>query len=87
MARRTGYPGGLRREAIPYEARILTIIDAYDRMIYGLNGKGTKYKNEAIILAEIQRCIGRQFDPILAEQFLNWRSEVGKRNQCVESID
>lgn len=83
----TGYPGGLRGEAIPYEARILTIIDTYDRMIYGLNGKGTKYKNEAMILAEIQRCIGRQFDPILAEQFLNWRGEVGKRNQCVESID
>lgn len=83
----TGYPGGLRGEEIPYEARILTIIDAYDRMIYGLNGRGTKYKNEAMILAEIRRCIGHQFDPLLAEQFLNWRVEAGEQNQGVVPTD
>lgn len=69
----TGYPGNLSGEAIPYESRILTITDAYDRMIYGLNGKGTEYKNEAMILAEIQACTGHQFAPVLAGQFLEWR--------------
>lgn len=71
----TGYPGGLKEDSIPYESRILTIVDAYDRMRYGLNGMGTKYKNESMILDEIKRCAGHQFEPELVEKFLTWRAE------------
>ena len=82
----TGYPGNLSGKSIPYEARILTIVDAYDRMIYGLNGKGTKYKNEAMILAEIQACSGHQFDPDLASRFLEWRLDAAAEAVCSASL-
>lgn len=71
----SGYPKGLRGQEIPFEARILAIADAYDRMKYGLNGKGTRYKTEALALEEFKRCAGRQFDPDMTEKLLKWRQE------------
>lgn len=71
----TGYPRGLAGELIPFEARVLAIADAYDRMKYGLNGRGTRYKDEMMILEEFERCKGRQFDPELTEKLLEWKKE------------
>jgi len=63
-----GYPQGLKGEEIPYLARILSIVDAYDVMISGRPYQEAVSREEA--LAEIIRCAGSQFDPELAKKFV-----------------
>ena len=65
----TGYPRGLRGEAIPLGARIFAIADALDAMI-----SDRPYRNALSIdhaRNEIQRCSGTQFDPQIVEVFLD----------------
>ncbi len=63
-----GYPKGLRGEEIPLLSRIIAIVDAYDVMTAGRPYKEAVSKEEA--LQEIKRCAGSQFDPELAEKFV-----------------
>ena len=63
-----GYPEGISGEEIPILARIISIVDAYDVMTNGRPYKGSMSKNEA--LKEIGECAGSQFDPELADQFV-----------------
>ena len=62
-----GYPYGLKGEEIPYLARIISIIDAYDVMTNGRSYKKRMSKEEA--LEEIKACARTQFDPNLAVAF------------------
>lgn len=64
----SGYPRELKEEAIPYLARIISIIDAYDIMTHDRSYSKAISKKEA--LTEIKRCAGSQFDPKLAEVFV-----------------
>lgn len=64
----TGYPRGLRGEAIPLLARILSVVDAYDVMRSGRPYKPPMSKEEAI--RELRRCRGTQFDPRVVDAFL-----------------
>ena len=64
-----GYPQELKGKGIPLISRILTIIDAYDAMIYGRCYKKPISKKEAI--KELRRCSGTQFDPQLIGKFLD----------------
>ena len=63
-----GYPNGLRAEAIPLIARIISVADAYvamtDERVY------RKARSHAAALEEIQRCSGTQFDPVVVTAFL-----------------
>jgi len=68
-----GYPRGLKGEEIPYLARIITIVDAYDVMTTGRPYQQVVSKEEA--LAEISKCAGSQFDPELAEEFVEMMRE------------
>ncbi|MBS3810624.1 MAG: diguanylate cyclase [Halanaerobiales bacterium] len=68
-----GYPQGLQGENIPYLARIISIIDAYDVMTHARPYSKAISKQEA--LAEIKRCAGSQFDPKLAEIFVEMMKE------------
>ena len=63
-----GYPQGLSKKAIPYLSRIITIIDAYDVMTNKRSYSEPISKEEA--LKEIENCAGTQFDPELAEKFI-----------------
>jgi len=63
-----GYPQGLKGEETPYLARIISIVDAYDVMTTGRPYQQAVSKEEA--LAEIIKCAGGQFDPELAEEFV-----------------
>ncbi len=63
-----GYPSGLRGEEIPLECRILGIIDAFDAMTNDRPYHKGIAMQEAI--EEIKRCSGKQFDPVLAEKFI-----------------
>lgn len=63
-----GYPQGLSGKKIPYITRILTIIDSYDVMTHQRAYKSAMSKDEALL--EIKNCAGGQFDPDLAEKFI-----------------
>ena len=64
-----GYPSQLKGENIPLFARIAAIADTFDAM----TSKRT-YRDELpleTVIAEIERCKGTQFDPEVADIFLN----------------
>ena len=64
-----GYPGRLRGEEIPYLARITALADTFDAM----TSKRT-YRDALpleTVIAEFERCKGTQFDPMLADVFLD----------------
>lgn len=65
----SGYPDGLAGEAIPLEARIVRLADAFDAMTHGRPYQAAR--PVAWALEEITRCAGKQFDPELARLFID----------------
>jgi diguanylate cyclase (GGDEF)-like protein/putative nucleotidyltransferase with HDIG domain len=63
----SGYPAGLKGKAIPLEARLLAIADAYDAMTSLRPYHNLRTSEEAI--DELRRCAGTTFDPELIELF------------------
>lgn len=66
----SGYPRGLKEEEIPFIARVISIIDAYDVMTSGRPYKKRLSKDKA--LEEIKKSSGIQFDPRLARLFMKF---------------
>ena len=64
----SGYPAGLHGRSIPLEARILAVADAFDAMISPRPYRQALSHEHA--LAEVGRSAGTQFDPLVAEVFL-----------------
>jgi diguanylate cyclase (GGDEF)-like protein len=64
----TGYPGGLQGEAIPIEARILSVTDAFEAMISERPYRKALSFKQAI--AELEKCSGSQFDPSVVRAFI-----------------
>ncbi|ERK31839.1 bifunctional diguanylate cyclase/phosphohydrolase [Clostridium intestinale] len=63
-----GYPENLKGDDIPYNARILTVVDSFDAMTSERPYNKRKSYGEAI--EELKRCSGTQFDPKIAEAFI-----------------
>jgi len=63
-----GYPQGLKGDETLIEAQILTVVDAYDAMVFDRPYKKALSREEA--LAEIKREKGKQFAPQAVEAFL-----------------
>ncbi len=63
----TGYPYRLCGEAIPLEARVLSVADAFDAMTSRRPYRPALSLEQALI--ELERCSGTQFDPALASTF------------------
>ena len=63
-----GYPRGLKGEDIPLLSRILSVADAYDAMTEDRVYRKAMSKEQAI--EEIRRNAGSQFDPTIAEMFI-----------------
>jgi putative two-component system response regulator len=64
-----GYPDGLRGEAIPLGARIVSIADAYEAIVHGRPYQPAKPHAHAA--DELLTLRGRQFDPDLVPIFLD----------------
>jgi hypothetical protein len=63
-----GYPDGLRGEAIPLEARIVSTCDAFNAMTTSRSYRRAMPTADAV--AELRRCAGTQFDPRVVEALL-----------------
>ncbi len=64
-----GYPVGLRGGEIPFGARILAVADAFDAMTSGRSAHGRRDVADALTVIEAGK--GGQFDPAVAEAFVN----------------
>ncbi|MBI5886224.1 MAG: hypothetical protein HZB85_06545 [Deltaproteobacteria bacterium] len=65
----SGYPEGIKGEDIPLMARILTVADTVDAM--SADRPYRKGRPMEAIVAELKRCSGTQFDPVMVEAFLS----------------
>ncbi|NLW10644.1 MAG: HD domain-containing protein, partial [Clostridiaceae bacterium] len=63
-----GYPRQLSAEEIPLQSRIITFADAYDAMTNPLPYRKPMTHAEAV--EDIRKNAGKQFDPQLAEIFI-----------------
>jgi diguanylate cyclase (GGDEF)-like protein/PAS domain S-box-containing protein len=65
----SGYPKGLKGDEIPMKARIIALVESYDRKL----AKVKEVNSEAIerILLEIREGSGKLFDPKLTEVFID----------------
>lgn len=63
-----GYPEGLNDDNIPLMARILAVADATAAM--SADRPYRERKPMEVIVAELKRCSGTQFDPYIAEVFI-----------------
>ena len=63
----SGYPDGLKGEAIPLGARILAVVDAYGAITEARPYKSARTHADAV--DEIRRCAASQFDPRVVDVF------------------
>ncbi|HEY6331700.1 MAG TPA: HD domain-containing phosphohydrolase [Blastocatellia bacterium] len=63
----TGYPSRLKGEAIPFGARILTIVDCYDALTHARPHRARYKPAQAVEL--MRRESGQTFDPVLLAKF------------------
>lgn len=82
-----GYPAGLAGENIPVISRIISIVDAYDAMVNDRCYRKALSTEHA--MKEIRDNAGTQFDPHMAEIFLELLSETpelatGKKTSAAE---
>ena len=61
----SGYPEGLRGDAIPRASRIIAVADAFDAMTTNRPYRAAMSREDA--LAELHRCAGTQFDPVCVD--------------------
>jgi putative two-component system response regulator len=72
----SGYPDGLRGEAIPLAARTVAVADVFDSLTHERPYKKAWPVEEA--LAEMRGLSGRHFDPEILEVFLSIQQEQAK---------
>lgn len=65
----SGYPDGLKGEAIPIGARIVAIVDAYDAMMTNRPYRRALGRDET--LRRLREGRGREWDPVLLDRFID----------------
>jgi putative two-component system response regulator len=64
-----GYPDGLRGDDIPYEVRLLSIVDAYDALTSHRSYRPAPLSHEAAVATLRREAAGGKWDPVMVEQF------------------
>jgi len=64
-----GYPDGLRGDSIPFEVRLLSIVDAYDALTSHRSYRPAPLTHEAAIATLRREASGGKWDPVMVEQF------------------
>jgi len=74
----SGYPEGLRGEAIPIGARILSVLNAFEAIVIGrpYRGRSTRSTHEEALF-ELVRNSGTQFDPKVVDAFVKTMRKEG----------
>jgi diguanylate cyclase (GGDEF)-like protein len=75
-----GYPLGISGEALPLEARIVAVADAYEAMTSDRSYRDSIGHTRA--RAELRRCAGSQFDRSVVEAFLATLQREGERAEA-----
>lgn len=69
----TGYPDQLRDSQIPIESKIIAVVDAYDAMTGGAEGRDKRSYRDPMTpeqaITELDRCSGTQFDRAVVKTF------------------
>jgi HD-GYP domain-containing protein (c-di-GMP phosphodiesterase class II) len=73
----TGYPSGLKGDAIPLGARILAVADTYDSIV--TDRPYRKRLTIDIAIAELKKHAGVQYDPVVVQAFLQVLAEKEQR--------
>jgi len=72
-----GYPDGLRGEAIPYEVRLLSIVDAYDALTSHRSYRPAPLTHAAAMATLKREAAGGKWDPTMVEQFSSMLGDSG----------
>jgi HD-GYP domain-containing protein (c-di-GMP phosphodiesterase class II) len=72
-----GYPDGLRGDAIPYEVRLLSIVDAYDALTSHRSYRPAPLSHAAAIATLRREASGGKWDPVMVDQFATMLGETG----------
>ncbi len=78
-----GYPTRRSGESIPLEGRVLAVADAFDAMTSSRPYRPSRSVTDAA--AEVDRCAGSQFDPVVADAFLA-ALEAGEITYCEPAV-
>ena len=65
-----GYPDGLCADKIPYEVRLLSIVDAYDALTSHRSYRPAPLTHEAALATLRREANGGKWDPVMVEQFV-----------------
>ena len=76
----SGYPRGLAGENIPVGGRCLAVADAFDAIVSKRPYKEQKPISEALL--EIERNLGKQFDPNIGRAFVDYVRSGIIRTDC-----
>lgn len=76
-----GYPEGISREQIPLECRIICMADAIDAMLSQRSYKNSK--SIGLVIKDIVKNKGRQFDPEIADKALNILFKIVNKNNDI----
>jgi putative nucleotidyltransferase with HDIG domain len=84
-----GYPDGLRGEAIPIGARILTVVDSFDAMASDRPYRRAMPLDEA--MAIVAKLAGTQFDPrvveILSQSYVELEAQARREGENLERLN
>jgi two-component system cell cycle response regulator len=74
-----GYPDGLAGEDVPLGARIVAVCDSFDAMVADRPYRAALPHDVA--LAELERCAGTQFDPVVVAAFREALAELADADE------